>query len=137
MADQPTAPAQPARPPAGARQAVRPADLRGLRRWVAVATIWAVAASAVAIVALISGRNDASSRVAVDTRLTRLERTLDKRLSRIETRLAKQKDDITAVKGELDATGGQAATAKDTADRAATDAAAARDAVKRLAAKSK
>jgi uncharacterized protein (DUF342 family) len=113
-------------------QAVPPTEFRSLRRWVIVATIWAVAASAVALVALISGRNDASSRVAVDTRLTKLERTLDKRLSRIERRLDKQKDDITAVKGELDATGGQAATEKDAADRSATDAAAAREAVKKL-----
>ena len=54
-------------------------------------------------------------------------------LKRIERRVNSQKDDIAGLREEVDATGGQASTAKDTADKAATDAAAARDAVKKLA----
>ena len=65
-------------------------QLRTLRRWVAVAGVWAVAATAVALIALLDNDGgdqprDDGSRVAAD--LGELRRSLDERLGGLEQRV--------------------------------------------------
>lgn len=66
-------------------------QLRTLRRWVAVAGVWAVAATAVALIALLDDGGgdteprDDRSRVATD--LGELRRSLDERLGELERRV--------------------------------------------------
>ena len=79
-------------PPTGSPQQDQPAsaqDLRGLRRWVIVAGIWAVAATAVALIALLDTSGSEAERDAetVADRVAKVERTLDGRLDALETRL--------------------------------------------------
>jgi TolA-binding protein len=76
----------PAVPPA------RPAtvdDLRGLRRWLLVAGVWAAAATAIAVIALVkandAGNDQANARTA--TQLTRVQRQLSSRLDDLESRV--------------------------------------------------
>jgi septal ring factor EnvC (AmiA/AmiB activator) len=80
-------------PPVGPEVPDAPAtleDLRSLRRWLWVVGVWAVAASAVALIALIvsddeSPSGDAAARASV----TRVERALDQRIDRLEEDLGK------------------------------------------------
>lgn len=65
-------------------------QLRTLRRWVAVAGVWALAATAVALIALLDDDGDAEQRedrgqVAAD--LGELQRSLDERLGELERRV--------------------------------------------------
>ena len=74
-------------PPADALdESDRPAtvgDLRALRRWVIVATVWAVAASAIAIIALLDSPEETDDVQAdVAAQLTRVRRALDERTDR-------------------------------------------------------
>jgi septal ring factor EnvC (AmiA/AmiB activator) len=104
-------------PPAGAQPAADPdsapatrGDLRALRRWIAVAGVWAVAATAVAIIALLDNDNSSSKDRTADlaAQVSRLQRGLDKRIddlkdqvealprnedvSKLERRIAKVED---------------------------------------------
>ena len=97
----------PPRPPAAPQAFPEPAtleDVQGLRRWLWVVAIWAVAASAIALIALIDRPDDPkpdrdAARIAslerrVDTRLTALERQVSEAgkaedLSRLQSRLDK------------------------------------------------
>ena len=71
-------------------------DLKSLRRWALVAGVWAVAATAVALIALLdTSRNDAEKKAdATADRVTEVEgdvrelRGLSKRLDDVESRLA-------------------------------------------------
>ena len=82
-------PPPPGEPPDDAPATV--GQLRTLRRWVAVAGVWAVAATAVALIALLANdgddqpRDDGGNRVAAD--LGRLQRSLDERLGELERRV--------------------------------------------------
>lgn len=63
-------------------------ELRTLRRWVAVAGVWAVAATAVALIALLDGNGDEPRRASGNDRVARelraLERTTTERLDELE-----------------------------------------------------
>ena len=65
-------------------------DLRTLRRWVVVAGVWAVAATAVALIALLDDSGRAAERRANETgkRIAASEQRVEARLARLERRLA-------------------------------------------------
>ena len=65
-------------------------DLRTLRRWVIVAGVWAVAATAVALTALLDDSGRAAERRANETgkRIAASEQRVESRLARLERRLA-------------------------------------------------
>jgi len=64
-------------------------DLRTLRRWVAVAGVWAVAATAVALIALLDDSGRAAERRANETgkRIAASEQRVEARVARLERRL--------------------------------------------------
>lgn len=65
-------------------------DLRTLRRWVVVAGVWAVAATAVALIALLDDSGRAAERRANETgkRIAASEQRVQTRLATLERRLA-------------------------------------------------
>ena len=71
-------------------EAVTQHDLRTLRRWVVVAGVWAVAATAVALIALLDDSGRAAERRANETgkRIAASEQRTEERLVRLERRLA-------------------------------------------------
>jgi chromosome segregation ATPase len=89
-------PPPPAPPPADREVAdeedARPAtlgELRSVRRWLAVAGVWAVAASAIAIIALLNS-NEEEQRdpgVARVGQLNRIREDLNERIDELETRV--------------------------------------------------
>ena len=80
-------------------------DLRGLRRWVIVAGVWAVAATAIALIALLdtSATQAEKDADAAAERVTKVERTLDGRLDALETRLDElpRSDDVSKLQDRL------------------------------------
>lgn len=62
------------------------ADLKGLRRWVIVAGVWAVAATAIALIALLD-TSDSQAEKHADAAADRSARA-ERRLDALETRLA-------------------------------------------------
>jgi septal ring factor EnvC (AmiA/AmiB activator) len=109
---------------------VRPAtlaELRTLRRWLAVTGVWAVAASAIAIIALLESSKDepAGPRGVSAAQLGRVQQNLDRRidrlvslvdklprssdvaklerrLKRVEDGAAGTRDDVKALSGDVD-----------------------------------
>lgn len=100
-------------------------DVRAARRWTMVALAWAVAASAIALFALMSQDDDdpAPPPAPPDNtaRIQRLERTTDQRLDAFERRIGARasEDDIQKLERRLRAM-------EDDADQAKTDAAGAK-----------
>ncbi len=84
MPQQPAPQAPPPQGPAGGRD-----DAKALKRWVAVAVVWAIAATAVALIALFNGSSsDAENRAEeADSRVSDLQRTFDRRLDNLESRV--------------------------------------------------
>jgi polyhydroxyalkanoate synthesis regulator phasin len=64
-------------------------DVRAVRRWVLVAGVWAVAATAIAVIALIQANKDDSEKIGARTasQVGRVQRQLTGRLDDIENRL--------------------------------------------------
>jgi hypothetical protein len=93
---------QPPAPPASGTPAgalkppddgARPAtvdDLRSLRRWLAVAAIWAVAATAIAVLAYLeANNNDDDQQIADTSRQARsIQRRLDRQVDQLQARIA-------------------------------------------------
>ena len=88
-------------------------DLRTLRRWVVVAGVWAVAATAVALIALLDDSGRAAERRANETgkRIAAGEQRVEARLARLERRLAatptsgqvqQLRSDVTALERRMD-----------------------------------
>jgi septal ring factor EnvC (AmiA/AmiB activator) len=76
-------------PPKPAEPATKD-DIRGLRRWLLVAGVWAVAATAIAVIALIQANdNDETAKIGQQTasQIGKVQRDLTKRLDDIEGRL--------------------------------------------------
>lgn len=103
-------------PPRGSEQPREPVDddapatvgeLRSLRRWLVVAGVWAVAASAIAIIALLSARNNdqpkRSPGAVTGTQLTRVQRDLDQRIDALEKKVkaAPSSDDVSKLQDRL------------------------------------
>jgi septal ring factor EnvC (AmiA/AmiB activator) len=72
---------------------LRPAtfgELRSLRRWLAVAGVWAVAASAIAIIALLEASKEEPARdpnAVSGSQLSKVQSDLDQRIDRLEERV--------------------------------------------------
>jgi septal ring factor EnvC (AmiA/AmiB activator) len=89
---QPPAAPPPAPPPAAPPPRPEPAtsdDIRSLRRWILVAGVWAVAATAIAVIALIQANKDDSAKIGKETatQVGQVQRDLNKRLDEVESRL--------------------------------------------------
>jgi chromosome segregation ATPase len=87
-------PTPPPEPPAGATDQSQPAtreDVRWLGRWLVVVALWAAAASAVAILALIDARNQESAKGTeakrLDKEISGLRQDLVSRTGRLQTQL--------------------------------------------------
>jgi len=79
-------------------------DVRSLRRWLLVTAVWAVAATAVALIALLTQDDTAEKESrSVSERVTRLERSLNSRLETIEedTSSVAQREDVTKLAQRL------------------------------------
>jgi peptidoglycan hydrolase CwlO-like protein len=78
-------------PPAPYVDDDRPAtvgDLRGLRRWLVVTAVWAVAATALGVIALIqANKNDDESRTQAAGELGRVQKQLNDRIDGLESRI--------------------------------------------------
>jgi chromosome segregation ATPase len=64
-------------------------DLKGLRRWVIVAGVWAVAATAIALIALLDTSDSDAQKEADDAagRVAKTERELDARIDALEKKV--------------------------------------------------
>jgi septal ring factor EnvC (AmiA/AmiB activator) len=100
-------------------------DIRALRRWLLVAGVWAVAATAIAVIALIQANKDDSAKIGEQTasQIGRVQKELNKRLDDVEARLSdlapssdvakldrrlkKVEDDLSKATTKLDKTGAQ------------------------------
>jgi septal ring factor EnvC (AmiA/AmiB activator) len=92
-------------------------DVRGLRRWLAVTAVWAVAATALGVFALIeANKNDdaATSRSAGE--LSRVQRDLNNRIDDLESRIDKlpTSDDLRKLENRVN-------DVEDAADKTRTD----------------
>jgi hypothetical protein len=88
--DQGAAPPQPpAAPPDDDAQVATLADLRSLRRWLLVAGVWALAATAIAVIALIKAANEGASESRADVahQIGDAERALDHRIDTLRSRI--------------------------------------------------
>ncbi len=86
----PVPPTPPAVPPPDRPELATANDLRAVRRWLLVAGVWAVAATAIAVIALVqANNNDESQKVGEETasQVGRVQRDLNKRLDDIESRM--------------------------------------------------
>jgi septal ring factor EnvC (AmiA/AmiB activator) len=76
-----------------AEEELRPAsyaELRTLKRWLAVTAVWAVAASAIAIIALLEANNDEPARdpgAVTGSQLAKVQRDIDERIDGLEERI--------------------------------------------------
>jgi septal ring factor EnvC (AmiA/AmiB activator) len=108
-------PKQPARPaaqgtpsPAVPPDRPEPAtaeDLRGVRRWLLVAGVWAVAATAIAVIALVTANRDDDEEQNARTagQITRVQNQLTERLDELEDRLGElaPAEDVTKLDNRL------------------------------------
>jgi septal ring factor EnvC (AmiA/AmiB activator) len=64
--------------------------VRSLRRWLLVAGVWAVAATAIAVIALVQANKDDTAKIGEQTasQVGRVQKELDKRLDEVESKLA-------------------------------------------------
>ena len=79
-------------------------DLRSLRRWVLVAGVWAVAATALGVIALIqANKEDDSGRTQTAADLARVQKDLNSRLDDLESRVddLPTSDDLTKLDGRI------------------------------------
>ena len=80
------------------------ADIRSLRRWLAVAAVWAVAATALGVIALLKANEDDSGEQArAAGELGRVQRQLNSRLDDLESRVDElpTSDDVSNLDGRL------------------------------------
>jgi predicted nuclease with TOPRIM domain len=92
-------------------------ELRSTRRWLAVAAVWAVAATALGVFALIeANKEDDSARTQAAGELGRVQRALNDRIDELESRIDElpTSDDLSKLDGRI-------SDLEDAADKAATD----------------
>ncbi len=111
-------------------------DLRALRRWVVIAGVWAVAATAVALIALIDTSGGRDERRAGDAtaRRGRVERELLRRIGALEKRVdgLAESGDVSRLEERLTRAESDATGAGEDAASAERKASALEDRVKRL-----
>lgn len=79
-------------------------ELRSTRRWLAVAGVWAVAATAIAVFALIeANKDDDTARTQAAGELGRVQRALNDRIDELESRIddLPTSDDLTKLDNRL------------------------------------
>jgi predicted nuclease with TOPRIM domain len=92
-------------------------ELRSTRRWLAVAGVWAVAATALAVFALIeANKDDDAARTQAAGELGRVQRALNDRIDELESRIDElpTSDDVSKLDDRLK-------QVEDGADRTGTD----------------
>ena len=80
------------------------ADVRSLRRWLAVTAVWAVAATALAVFALIeANKEDDAARTQAAGELGRVQRALNDRIDDLESRIDElpSSDDLSRLDGRI------------------------------------
>jgi archaellum component FlaC len=80
-------------------------EMRSLRRWLIVTGVWALAATAIAVIALVVANQDDNSNVQQRTagQIARVQRQVNDRIDGLESRMAKlpQSDDISKLENRL------------------------------------
>jgi septal ring factor EnvC (AmiA/AmiB activator) len=79
-------------------------DVRGLRRWLAVTAVWAVAATALGVFALIeANKDDTSGRTQSAADLARVQKDLNSRLEELQSRVDElpTSDDLSKLDGRI------------------------------------
>ena len=86
------------------------ADIRSLRRWLAVAAVWAVAATALAVIALLeANKDDSADQTRAAGELGRVQKQLNARIDDLEGRIEElpTSDDVSKLDGRLKAVEGK------------------------------
>jgi TolA-binding protein len=88
------------------------ADIRSLRRWLAVAAVWAVAATALGVIALLeANKDDSADQTRAAGELGRVQQQLNSRIDDLESRIdelptsddvSKLDDRLKTVEGKVD-----------------------------------
>ena len=92
-------------------------DIRGLRRWLVVTAVWAAAATALGVIALIqANKDDDTARTQVAGELGRVQRGLNDRIDELESRVDElpTSDDLTKLDNRIK-------EVEDAADKASTN----------------
>ena len=79
-------------------------DVRGLRRWLVVTAVWAVAATALGVIALIqANKDDDTARTQAAGELGRVQRSLNDRIDKLESRVDQlpTSDDLAKLENRL------------------------------------
>jgi septal ring factor EnvC (AmiA/AmiB activator) len=102
------------------------AEVRTLRRWLAVAGVWAVAASAIAIIALLEATKEdkpAGPRKATASELARVQRDLNKRIHDLESQVQglPRSSDVRKLENRLKKVEDQAADTRAAAKKLGSD----------------
>ena len=80
------------------------ADIRSLRRWLAVAAVWAVAATALGVIALLeANKDDSAEQERAAGELGRVQKQLNSRMDDLEGRIDElpTSDDVSKLDGRL------------------------------------
>jgi chromosome segregation ATPase len=80
------------------------ADIRSLRRWLAVAAVWAVAATALGVIALLeANKDDSADQTKAAGELGRVQSQLNSRIDDLESRIDElpTSDDVSKLDGRL------------------------------------
>ena len=96
------------------------ADIRNLRRWLIVAAIWAVAATALAVIALVeANKDDSAAQTQAAGELGRVQRDLNARIDDLESRVNElpTSDDLAKLDSRLKAVEDDADKSRTAADR--------------------
>jgi chromosome segregation ATPase len=96
------------------------ADIRSLRRWLIVAAIWAVAATALAVIALLeANKDDSAAQTQAAGELGRVQRDLNARIDALESRVDElpTSDDLAKLDSRLKAVEDDADKSRTAADR--------------------
>jgi peptidoglycan hydrolase CwlO-like protein len=93
-------------------------ELRNLRRWLIVAGVWAVAASAIAIIALLTANDNSnknSPRAVTGSQLSGVQRDLDERIDALEKKVKTlpTSDDLSKLDDRLKTAENRADNARD------------------------
>jgi methyl-accepting chemotaxis protein len=96
------------------------ADIRSLRRWLAVAGVWAVAATALGVIALLeANKDDSADQTRAAGELGRIQSQLNSRIDDLEGRIDElpTSDDVSKLDGRLKAVENDADKSAAAADR--------------------
>ena len=101
-------------------------ELRNLRRWLVVAGVWAVAASAIAIIALLTANDNDSKRspnAVTGSQLSGVQQDLDERIDALEKQVKTlpQSDDVAKLEDRLKMAEDRAGSARDDVKAVRTD----------------